>query len=60
MNRRFLGASLVVAAFTGSLIAADGFKSGPQPGDNFPGAFHPTNVCNVDRPANNGKKNCFV
>jgi hypothetical protein len=59
MNHRLLGASLVVAAFCGSVIAAE-LKSGPQPGENFPGAFHPMNVCNVDRPAANGKKNCFV
>jgi hypothetical protein len=59
MNHRFLGASLVIVALSGAAIAAE-LKSGPQPGDNFPGPFHPTNVCNVDRPANNGKKNCFV
>jgi hypothetical protein len=59
MNHRFLGATLVIAAFTGSLIAAE-LKSGPQAGDNAPGPFHPLNVCNVDNPGQNGKKNCFV
>ena len=59
MNHRFLGASLVVAAFAGSLAAAE-LKSGPQPGDNYPGPFHPLMVCNVDKPALNGTKNCFV
>ena len=59
MNYRIFGAAFAVAALTGVAVAAD-LKSGPQAGERMPGAFHPLNVCNVDRPAQDGKKNCFV
>jgi hypothetical protein len=59
MNYRMFGAAFAVAALTGVAVAAD-LTSGPQPGQNMPGAFHPLNVCNVDNPRVNGQKNCFV
>jgi hypothetical protein len=59
MNYRVLGASLAIVAFCGAAIAAE-IKSGPQVGQGAGVPFHPTNVCNVDNPSLNGKKNCFV
>jgi 5-methylcytosine-specific restriction endonuclease McrA len=38
------------------LVAAGEIKSGPQPGDKFPGAFHPVNVTGEAK----GEKKCLV
>ncbi len=53
--RLSLGASLAVALLlAGSLIAAEGSKSGPQPGDKC-AAFSPKHVTGPDA----GKSVCF-
>ena len=54
--RHTLGASLAVALLTGSLIAAESLKSGPQPGEFVPGPFNPLNVTGSAA----GKKACQV
>ena len=54
--RHTLGASLAVALLTGSLIAAESLKSGPQPGEFVPGPFNPLNVTGSAA----GKKVCQV
>jgi hypothetical protein len=55
------GAALAAAMLlTGIVAAEDALKSGPQPGDKFPGAFHPLNLTNVENPKAAGKKNCYV
>jgi len=51
-----LGASLAIVLLTGSLIAGEGLKSGPQPGDMVPGPFNPLNVTGD----NAGSKACQV
>jgi hypothetical protein len=56
MHRLATGASLAGLLLVGSLLAADGLKSGPQPGQNIPGAFHPLNVTGDDA----GTKRCLV
>ncbi len=57
MKARYtLGASLAVALLAGSLIAAEGLKSGPQPGQSLPGPFHPLNVTGSAK----GQKACLV
>jgi len=48
--------SLAVALLAGSVIAAEGLKSGPQEGKNIPGPFHPLNVTGSAA----GQKNCLV
>jgi hypothetical protein len=60
IQRIAVGSSLALMLLAGGLSAADDLKSGPQPGDKFPGAFHPLNVTNADTPSAAGKKNCFV
>jgi hypothetical protein len=55
MIRRLLSLVVVVAAVTGVAVAAD-MKSGPQPGDKFPGPFHPLNVTGESK----GEKQCLV
>lgn len=57
MKHRIAAGAFVVAALavTG-VLADDALKSGPQPGKNIPGAFHPTNVTG----AKAGKKHCLV
>ncbi len=44
MTRYPVGACLAVALLAGGVLAAEGLKSGPQPGDLIPGVFHPLNV----------------
>jgi hypothetical protein len=56
MKRVTLGASLVVALLAGSVIAAEGLKSGPQPGSKKIPPFNPLNV--VGKFA--GTKQCLV
>jgi hypothetical protein len=48
--------TVAVAGLVAGLVAAGEFKSGPQPGDKFPGAFHPLNVTGSSK----GEKNCLV
>ena len=55
MIRRFLSLAVVVAAVAGVAFAAE-TKSGPQPGDKFPGPFHPLNVTGESK----GEKACLV
>lgn len=54
--RHTLGASLTVVLLTGSLLAAEGLKSGPQIGQSIPGPFNPLNVTGSAA----GKKACQV
>ncbi len=57
MNRRIVrGASLAIVLLTGSLMAGEGLKSGPQPGDMVPGPFNPLNVTGD----NAGSKACQI
>jgi len=56
MRTSTTGASLAAALLVCSAIAADDLKSGPQVGQNLPGAFHPLNI-NGGR---SGQKNCLV
>ncbi len=53
--RNALGASLAGALLVGSVFAADGLKSGPQPGKS-PTPFNPLHVTGPDA----GTKNCPV
>jgi hypothetical protein len=48
--------TVAVAGLVAGLVVAGEFKSGPQPGDKFPGAFHPLNVTGSAK----GEKNCLV
>ncbi len=48
--------SLAVALLAGSVIAAEGLKSGPQEGKNIPGPFNPLH-CNG---SGKGGKACLV
>lgn len=59
-HRIAVGASLAVALLCGFALAADALKSGPQVGDKYPGAFHPLNVTNCEKPEVAGTKNCYV
>jgi hypothetical protein len=43
-SRIAVGASLTVALLVGSVIAAEGLKSGPPVGKNIPGPFNVQNV----------------
>ncbi len=54
-NRIAVGASLAVALLVGSVMAAEGLKSGPQPGDKCE-VFPPLNVTGPLA----GKKACLV
>jgi hypothetical protein len=54
-SRVTVGAGLAAALLAGCAFAADGFKSGPQPGDHM-GIFDPLNV---NGPAA-GQKACRV
>jgi hypothetical protein len=54
-NRVFLGTSLAAALLVGCVAAAEGLKSGPQPGDS-PTPFNPLHVTGPDA----GTKNCPV
>ena len=57
MNRRVaLGASLAVALLVGGAIAAEGLKSGPQPGSKKIPPFNPLNVTGKFA----GTKQCLV
>lgn len=60
MRRTFVGGSLAALMVCGTVVLASDLKSGPQAGKSLPGAFHPYNVFNADRPAMNGKENCLV
>ena len=51
-----LGLSLAITLLAGSVIAAEGLKSGPPEGKNIPGPFHPLNV----NGSKAGQKNCLV
>jgi hypothetical protein len=51
-----LGASLAIMLLTSSLVAGEGLKSGPQPGDMVPGPFNPLNVTGD----NAGNKFCQI
>ncbi len=55
-GRIALGASLAIVLLTGSLMAAELLKSGPQPGDMVPGPFNPLNVTGD----NAGSKACQI
>src|SRR5262245_65750786 len=58
-ERRMVRKSLFTVAVAGlvaGLVAAGEIKSGPQPGDKFPGAFHPMNVTGESK----GEKQCLV
>jgi len=55
-HRIAIGASLAVTLLAGSVTAADAVKSGPQPGQKVPGAFHPLNVTGDAA----GQKLCLV
>lgn len=60
-HRIAVTALLAGAVLCGYVLAAEKtVKSGPQPGDLLPGAFHPTNVTNVENPKAAGRKNCYV
>lgn len=48
--------SVAVVGLVAGLVAAGEIKSGPQPGDKFPGAFHPLNVTGEAK----GEKKCLV
>jgi len=54
MTRFVTTSALALVVLTGSLIAADAVKSGPQVGEKVPGPFEPLNI-NGD---NAGKKFC--
>ena len=55
-QRTTVGAfALAVVAMT-TALAGEALKSGPQPGERIPGAFHPTNVTGAQA----GKKHCLV
>jgi hypothetical protein len=57
MNRRVaLGASLAVALLVGGALAAEGLKSGPQPGSKKIPPFNPLNVTGKFA----GTKQCLV
>ena len=49
-------AAVVVVLMVGAAMAADAVKSGPQVGEDVPGAF---NVLNVNGPQA-GKSNCQI
>jgi len=55
MVRKSLFTVAVVGLVSGLVLAGE-FKSGPQPGDKFPGAFHPLNVTGESK----GEKQCLV
>jgi hypothetical protein len=48
--------TVAVAGLVAGLVVAGEFKSGPQPGDKFPGAFHPLNITGESK----GEKQCLV
>lgn len=57
MKHRFtMGSSLAMVLLVGGAIAADDLKSGPQVGENIPGAFNPLNCNGSDA----GQKRCLV
>jgi hypothetical protein len=57
MNHRIAaGVALALVLLMGGAWAADALKSGPQTGDNIPGAFNPLNVTGDDA----GQKRCQV
>jgi hypothetical protein len=57
MRVGWLVAGLVTAGFCGVPLPADGpLRSGPQPGQSIPGAFHPYNVTGPEA----GKLHCLV
>lgn len=56
MSRRDTGATVAAALLAGSVWAAGGLHSGPQPGQMIPGPFHVKNV----NGAQAGKSNCQV
>lgn len=55
MIRRILSLAVVAVVAIGVSFAGE-LKSGPQPGDKFPGAFHPLNVTGESK----GEKTCLV
>ena len=48
--------TLLTGLLAGGLVWADGPKSGPQVGDEIPGAFSPLNITGQDA----GQKRCQV
>ena len=48
--------TIAVVGLVAGLVAAGEIKSGPQPGDKFPGAFHPVNITGEAK----GEKKCLV
>jgi len=57
MYKRVTVGAFALAAVAMSVAFADeALKSGPQTGENIPGAFHPTNVTGAQA----GKKHCLV
>jgi hypothetical protein len=57
MNRRLYVGALALTAMAMSIaLGDDALKSGPQPGKNIPGPFHPTNITGAQA----GKKHCLV
>lgn len=55
-KRVTVGAFALAAVAMSAALAGDALKSGPQPGTNIPGPFHPTNVTGAQA----GKKHCLV
>ena len=55
-KRVTVGAFALAAVAMSVAFADDALKSGPQTGENIPGAFHPTNVTGAQA----GKKHCLV
>lgn len=56
MKYRMGTAALVLVLLGCSAIADDSLKSGPQPGTQLPGPFHPLNVTGESA----GEKACLV
>jgi hypothetical protein len=50
------GLSLAIALLLGGVAAGQALKSGLQPGETLPGAFHPLNVTGEEA----GKRHCLV
>ncbi len=55
MKKSLFTAAVSLFVLAGVVIAAEGLKSGPQPGETLAGPFHPLNI-NGDKA---GEKNCL-
>ena len=56
MSKHMLVGALALTAMVGIAAADNALKSGPQPGNNIPGPFHPLNLTG----AKAGEKNSLV